>query len=128
MAEGIAQKWLYEHACCDWLAISAGTCAVEGVTTSKETISALSQRGIEFTGTSMPLTKEIAQGATVVLCMSTRHLLAASQFSDAACLLDPSGDIADPIGQDQSVYDELADTLEHLIARKLQSLTQRGAT
>tara|TARA_B110000263_G_C15022813_1_gene380339 strand:- start:40 stop:426 length:387 start_codon:yes stop_codon:yes gene_type:complete len=126
MAEGIAQKWLDENGFSDWLAVSAGIFATEGCPISDETISALSKRGISFSGTSKPITKEMATSATAILCMSKNHLLTAMQFADNAELLDPKGDIHDPIGQSQSVYDELASQMEVLISTKLKSLTSKG--
>jgi protein-tyrosine-phosphatase len=127
MAEGIAQKWLDNNGFNDWLAVSAGVFANEGNKTSEETVEALSQRGIVFDGTSLPLTEEMAKSAKAVLCMSLSHLFAVSQFTNKAELLDPSGDILDPIGQDQSTYDALAEQMEQLIATKLQLLTSEGA-
>lgn len=126
MAEGIAQKWLDDNGFVDWQAISAGVFAAQGRPTSEETIKALSQRGISFEGTSKVLTEEVAHAATVVLCMSQSHLIAASQFTNSVELLDPSGDIVDPIGKDQSVYDALAEQMEQLIEVRLKTLTSEG--
>ena len=120
MAEGFAQKWLEEHHQEGWLAISAGVFASDGIPTSEETISALSQYGISFDGSSTPLTQEMAKAATIVICMSSRHLSAVKQYTDCVELLDPSGDIVDPIGSGQSVYDELANHMEQLVANTLE--------
>ena len=94
------------------LAVSAGVHALKGMPTSEETVHALSHRGIAFEGTSKPLTPEMAKKAKVVFCMSKSHLNRAKQFTENVQLLDSEGDISDPIGQDQSVYDTLADYLE----------------
>jgi protein-tyrosine-phosphatase len=126
MAEGLAQKWLEDNGFSDWLAVSAGVSAFEGNPTSGETIEALSQRGIEFCGTSLPLTMEMASSAKKVFCMSQEHLFATSEFTENVELLDSSGDILDPIGQDQSVYDALAQQMEELISIKLKKLTSEG--
>ncbi len=126
MAEGLAQKWLEDNGFSDWLAVSAGVSAFEGNPTSGETIEALSQRGIEFDGTSLLLTKEMASSAKKVFCMSQEHLFATSEFTENVELLDSSGDILDPIGQDQSVYDALAQQMEELISIKLKTLTSEG--
>jgi protein-tyrosine-phosphatase len=126
LAEGIAQKWLDENGFSDWLAVSAGVFASEGCPTSEETIKALSQRGITFNGTSKGITKKMATSATAILCMSRSHLATVNQFVDNAELLDPSGDILDPVGQDQSVYDALAEQMDILISTKLTSLTNKG--
>jgi protein-tyrosine-phosphatase len=126
MAEGIAQKWLDDNGFTDWLAVSAGVSAAEGNPTSEETIKALSRRRISFDGTSKVLTREMARAADVVLCMSKRHLIATLMYTNNVELLDPSGDILDPIGQDQSVYDALATQMEKLIESKLKALTSEG--
>ena len=49
-----------------------------------------------------------------------------SEFTENVELLDSSGDILDPIGQDQSVYDALAQQMEELISIKLKKLTSEG--
>ena len=127
LAEGIAQKWLDKHGISNWLALSAGVYATEGSPTSIETLEALSVLGIDFRGVSTPLTPEMAQQADIVLCMTESHLSAVSMLTEKAELLDPLGDIADPIGQSQSVYDALADQLGKIIAQKLDILTRQGA-
>ncbi len=126
MAEGIAQKWLKEHNHEGWLAVSAGIYAIDGMSTSSETMQALESRGISYDGTSTLLTEEMAKAATVVLCMSESHLAVAKEFTDHAELLDPNGDIADPIGRGQSVYDVLASQMEKLIEHRLRSLIGQG--
>ncbi len=127
MAEGLAQKWLDDNGFSDWMAVSAGVFAFEGSPTSVETVEALSKQGIAFEGISKPLTQQMAISAKAVLCMSSDHLAAANQFTKNAALLDPNGDIPDPIGQDQSVYDALAVQMQLLLATKLRSLTGEGA-
>ncbi len=127
MAEGLANKWLKEHQQKGWLAVSAGIFASQGAPISPNTTEALSQRNIILDGKSKPLTQKMAEGAVTVLCMSVSHLEVAEQLTNNAELLDPRGDIIDPIGQDQEVYDALADHLEILIANKLKLLTHKGA-
>jgi len=127
MAEGLAQKWLNDNGFSDWLAVSAGVFAIKGSPTSDETVKALSSRGIEFMGTSTPFTQKMATAAKIVICMSRSHLAAATRFTENAVLLNPEGDIPDPVGQDQSVYDALAAQMEKIIATKLKALTSEGA-
>ena len=126
MAEGLAQKWFDNHGCTGWLAVSAGVCTVEGMPTSRETVESLAQHDIPFDGRSTPLTKEMAVGAQLVLCMSKAHLSIVSQYTSHAELLNPKGDIDDPIGQGQSEYDALASQMEPLIAKRLELLTHQG--
>jgi protein-tyrosine-phosphatase len=127
MAEGLANKWFIDHGYKEWLAVSAGIHAFEGMPASEGTIHALSERGITFEGTSKILTKEMAKEARVVFCMSKSHLATAERYADNAKLLDSGGNIADPIGQDQLAYDALANHLEELIASTLETLTKEGA-
>ena len=126
MAEGLAQKWLENHGCVGWLAVSAGVCTVEGMPTSRETVESLAQHDISFDGRSTPLTKKMAEGAQLVLCMSKTHLSIVNQHTSHAELLNPKGDIDDPIGQGQSEYDALALQMEPLIAQRLELLTHEG--
>jgi protein-tyrosine-phosphatase len=126
LAEGLANKWFDDHGYTEWIAVSAGTHAYEGMPTSEETIHALSDRGIAFEGKSKPLTKEMAQNATAVFCMSKSHVATAEQYTDNAKFLDPNGEISDPIGQNQLAYDTLANHLEELIASTLETLTKEG--
>jgi len=127
LAEGLANKWFIDHGFKEWLAVSAGIHAFEGMPTSEGTIQALSERGIAFDGTSKLLTSEMAKEAKVVFCMSKSHLSTAEHYSDHAKLLDSEGSISDPIGQDQAAYDALANHLEELIASTLEALTKEGA-
>ena len=81
MAEGLAQSWLENGGHKHWQAVSAGTFATEGAPTSKETLHALSQREIEFSGTSAPLTGEMIHSAHIVLCMTQSHMDMANQLA-----------------------------------------------
>ena len=127
LAEGIAQQWLEDHGHTDWMAVSAGTFAIKGSQPSEETINALSQRGIVYSGTTTPLTREMVCSANAVVCMSDSHLSIAKQYAEnpsSVRLLDPTGSINDPVGQDQSVYDVLADKMEQLISQLLKTMVQ----
>ena len=129
MAEGFAQDWLKKNDYRGWLAASAGTLASNGISTSNETKDALAQRGIAFSGTSTSLTGKMVHAAHIVLCMSTTHMDTARQLAgdDTTIeLLDPAGTIPDPAGQDQVVYDALADRLENLIAQRLELIIQKA--
>jgi protein-tyrosine-phosphatase len=128
MAEGLAQNWLEKGGHKHWQAVSAGTYALEGATTSRETLQALSQREIEFSGTSTPLTGDMIRSAHFVLCMTQSHIDMANQLSTDVTpieLLDPDGPISDPAGYDQLVYDALADKMERLVAQRLETIIQK---
>jgi protein-tyrosine-phosphatase len=129
MAEGLAQSWLENGGHKHWQAVSAGTFATEGAPTSKETLHALSQREIEFNGTSAPLTGEMIHSAHIVLCMTQSHMDMANQLAGDVTtieLLDPDGPIPDPAGYDQLVYDALADKMECLVAQRLETIIQKA--
>ena len=128
MAHGIAQEWLRKNGYEGWLAVSAGTFATEGAPASSETINALSQRGITFEGTSKPLTREMILSAHIVLCMSKTHVDTARQLSGESAkieLFDLDGPISDPAGQDQLVYDAIAEKMEKLIAQRLETIIKK---
>jgi len=125
MAEGIATNWLKEHGQSDWLAVSAGIHAVDGMATSAETIKALDGLEIAYEGTSTHLTNKMVKEAQIIFCMSKNHLAAVRHLSNRVELLDQDADILDPIGQDQSVYDALAEQMKLIISTKLGTLTKR---
>ena len=130
MAEGIAQQWLCEHDINSWQTVSAGISAFEGFPTSQEAIDALSKLGIEYEGTSKPLTQKMIAAANIVLCMTPSHLVEAQSLhkkSNHIELLDPGGSIMDPMGANQSVYDAIASQLQSLIAKRLKTLIQQEA-
>ena len=110
---------------------SAGVAAMDGLPTSHETIEALAKRDIDFDGRSTALTREMILKADLVLAMTAAHVSIAQSLveDDPAAMtriqqLDPNGDILDPIGQSQAVYDQLADELTSLIPERLQELLQ----
>ena len=112
---------------------SAGVGALNGVPTSPETVEALDRLGIRFEGgRSKSLTPEMIANADLVLAMTNSHAEAARRLvgdcpdeSAKIATLDPDGDIADPIGMPQHVYDELAAQLQQLIPRRLEELLQK---
>ena len=134
MAEAIARQWIAEGGLGkpeDGLAVSAGVFAGDGVPTSPESVQALSSLGIQFSGRSTPLTAEMVEQATCVWAMTESHAAAArtlvgvdSDAADKITLLDSDGDIADPFGQDQSVYDAVADRLLRVVPMRLSEWTR----
>jgi protein-tyrosine-phosphatase len=128
LAEGIArhlieQGLLGENA--DVFVASAGVAAGEGVPTTAETVAALADLGIDYVGTSKPLTAEMIRKADLVLAMTAGHVgvaraLADGDGDDKIRRLDPDADIEDPIGLDQSAYDALAGRLQTIISEQLR--------
>ncbi len=129
MAEAIARVH-FDGSRDDFFIGSAGVAAMDGFPTSPEAIEALERRGISFSGRSKALTPEMVQKADLVLCMTTSHQSAVEVFAagdeellERVHLLDPDGgDVADPIGQGQDVYDHVADQLARLIPSRVESL------
>ncbi|MCH2135357.1 MAG: hypothetical protein MK101_02115 [Phycisphaerales bacterium] len=127
MAEGIAQAHVRSSEL-DMFVASAGVAAVDGMPTSPETLTALNAMGIDFDGQSKALTREMVEGADAVFCMTRSHMSAARRIAGEGSgaehieLLDPSGDVDDPIGQGQAVYDDLAAHLQQLIPERLDQL------
>lgn len=118
MAEGIA-RWLAAEGRMpgvpqDTFFASAGIWASEGRRYSEETIRALAKLGIEADGRSTPLNAEMVRRADLVLTMTEQHAAAVRDLlgPDAAAatirVVDPEGDVPDPIGDDQERYDRLA--------------------
>ena len=125
MAEGLAAAYAKANKL-DVFVASAGVAAVDGMPTSPETVEALHRLGIEFQGHSIPLTADMIVKADVVYCMTASHLAAAqavlgrlegdhAEVSDRIQLLQSSGDVGDPIGSSQKVYDALAKHLQPII-------------
>ena len=132
MAEGIARRHLADRGE-DVFVASAGVAAMEGCSTSPETIRALDALGIGFEGCSTPLTPEMIRKASHVLCMTSSHAAAARAMvaDDEEAVariepLDPDGELPDPIGQGQQVYDALAARLLELIPDRLDTLLKEN--
>ena len=105
--------------------------AAEGLPPSLEALAVLDARKIPHSGLSKSLTAEMIQQAHLVLGMTQTHLadaraLIGDDKDQAAKILplDPKGDIADPIGASQSVYDSLVETFFELIPARLTELLE----
>ena len=132
MAEAIAQHWLDRGILPQdtrYLAVSAGISAGSGAPVSPETVAVLESIGIAHQGRSKPLTAEMIRQAEVVLCMSrgqadaARSLVADEpQHAAKIHLLDPEGDVDDPIGLGQKAYDALAQRFMESIPQRLQEV------
>ncbi len=127
MAEGIARTWLENNHIKGWEAMSAGTFAGEGYPTSRETVEALCHHGMELDGLSTPLTKELVDRASIVLCMTSTHCMDVASIAEDSSkveMLDPLGGIIDPVGCDQSVYDELAEEMLRIIPQRMSKIIE----
>jgi len=130
MAEGLALAYA-KAADLDVFVASAGVAAVDGMPTSPETTEALQRLGIEFQGHSKALTGEMVARADAIFCMTGAHVTAAkavlarlegdqAEAMDRIQLLQPSGDVPDPIGSSQRVYDALAEQLQPIIEDRMK--------
>lgn len=136
MAEAIADHWLRELATDDrpggepdWLVSSAGIAAGDGAPVASEAIAALAAMGIPHDGRSKQLTAAMIRGADLILGMTEGHVAAARSLvadspADARKVrsIDPSGDIEDPIGLGQDVYNEVARRMQELVPARLREL------
>jgi protein-tyrosine-phosphatase len=132
MAEAVARQAIesgnVNGAGRDVFVCSAGLAAWDGGPVSDETLAALARLGIEFDGHSKRLTGEMIRKAQVVLGMTRAHVLAARALvagephQEKVQLLDPSGDVEDPIGMTQSAYDALATRMAKVIPSRLSQL------
>ena len=128
MAEALARHWLDNEPPGDIgevFVASAGVSAAEGIPPTQESLIALKERGIHHDGLSKTLTAEMLNNADLVFCMTASHVAATwiitgDDNDDKIMRLDPSADIEDPMGSDQSAYDALADQFMELIPRRLK--------
>ncbi|MDC0428995.1 hypothetical protein OAL71_00300 [Phycisphaerales bacterium] len=130
LAEGIAREAVATGAISgletDLFVASAGVHAEDGMPISEESRAALARRGIEADGCSTRLTSEMIDRADLVLGMTESHVEAARMIAPGTQTpierLDPAGDIQDPIGQSQDVYDRVAARIEAVMPSRLQEL------
>lgn len=90
--------------------LSAGTFAMDGMPVSPEAVDVLQRQGIDISGhRSTALTTELIHQADVIYCMTRSHLSvilnSVPAVADRVFLIDPEGDIEDPIGGGVDVYD-----------------------
>jgi protein-tyrosine-phosphatase len=120
----IDQGLLGENA--DVFVASAGVGAVDGMPPTSEALATLRDMGIEYDGRSKPLTAQMIRNADLVLCMTAGQQSAArSMVGDDELqvekiqLVNPAGDVEDPIGLGQSAYDSLASKFNTLLPVRL---------
>ena len=121
MAAGLAVKALCDKFNCDANGLaehglcveSAGVFAFPGGRASPQAVEALEKLGADITQhVSQKLTSELINCSDVVFCFTGLHVSEARCLAPSATakirLLDPDGDIPDPIGADVSVYLDIA--------------------
>jgi protein-tyrosine-phosphatase len=107
---------------------SAGLGAWDGSPVSSETLETLRKRDIRFDGHAKRLTPEMVRRASLVLAMTRSHVMGARALvggephQDKVHLVDPAGDMEDPIGMGQAAYDALAERLDRVLPGRLREL------
>lgn len=107
---------------------SAGVSALSGGPATPEGVSALRRMGIDpGSHRAASLTREMVEEAEVVFGMTPAHVEAARRLAPGAAskvhLLDPDGgEVPDPIGGDDGVYDRAAARIAALVRRRIQEL------
>jgi protein-tyrosine phosphatase len=108
----------------DWRVQSAGTWAQNGQAASRYSREILAERGLDISGhTSQVITKELLQGADLVLCLETGHAEALrAEFPHHAgkifLLTEMVGhrySIADPYGGPRFAYERMIDDVTQLV-------------
>ncbi|MEM1013030.1 MAG: Sua5/YciO/YrdC/YwlC family protein [Planctomycetota bacterium] len=107
--------------------ISAGTGAMPGMRATPAAADAVQSLGGDLSGhRSSPLDVAMIHRADLIIAMTAAHrqgvLGLVPSAADKLVLLDPDGDIEDPIGADASTYMRLAEKLETLVDDRLAAL------
>jgi protein-tyrosine phosphatase len=141
MAESIARRLIAQHlgVSDDQLeskgmnVLSAGSWAMPGSKATPQAVDAVKEIGADLSKhRSRPLSVELIHQADVIFAMGKSHLQAVAALvptaAEKTAMLDPSGDVEDPIGGDASLYNELAISLKALIEKRLKETVLPGVT
>ena len=104
--------------------LSAGTFAMPGLRATPQGVDAVAALGADLKShRSRPVVPELAHQADQIFVMGRAHaqgvLAIAPSVASRVRLLDPDGDVEDPIGGDLSLYSELAKRFVGLIGDRL---------
>jgi protein-tyrosine-phosphatase/tRNA A37 threonylcarbamoyladenosine synthetase subunit TsaC/SUA5/YrdC len=126
LAEALCKKQLADRLGCTveelpsrgYQVMSAGVSATEGEAAAAEAEQVARSYGADLSAhRSQPLTAELAKRADYLVGMTKSHLRAVTdyfgQLGNVPRLLDPAGDIADPLGGDQPIYDSCGQQIWH---------------
>lgn len=130
MAEAIAREVIARlpESALKIVAESAGISAMPGGGASDEAVAAAATYGASLSRhMSRVLTAELIARAEVIFTMTPEHRRAvvaiAPEAADKVMTLDPSGEgVPDPIGGDQSIYNDTAKRLHELVSRRIEEL------
>jgi protein-tyrosine phosphatase len=105
--------------------ISAGLYASAGVGATEPAIEAMRAEGLDLSGhRSQPLTAELIDRADIILTMTEAHRLGVvglAPWAEAKThRLDPSSEVADPIGADTQTYQRTAAQMRQRLAEWLK--------
>ncbi|HVZ93987.1 MAG TPA: Sua5/YciO/YrdC/YwlC family protein [Phycisphaerales bacterium] len=109
---------------------SAGTSASSGSPVTDESVESLRKLGINLgPHRSTPLTRELIAEADAIFTMTSAHLASVNRLDPESAgkaeLLDPGGDIPDPIGGPQHLYDETALRLRDAVGSRLDEILRK---
>jgi protein-tyrosine-phosphatase len=141
MAEAIARAMVAERGLADIAVSSAGTSAWDGAPASDPALLVAMEHDMDITGhRSRVLSREIVEGADLILTMGPHHLERAVAFSgrgksylltDYASRGASSAPVADPFGGDLEAYrttfDELQATITQVLDRIETDIGSKGA-
>jgi protein-tyrosine-phosphatase len=126
MAEAIARALIAEAGRASEVEVaSAGANAPDGAAATDKAHDAVEKLGYDMAPHwSRQLTPEMLRSADRVFVMTGSHLrFAQAMAPDASIeLLDPLGEVPDPYGGSQALYDETARHLERIIRERLPSM------
>ncbi|HTU20056.1 MAG TPA: Sua5/YciO/YrdC/YwlC family protein [Gemmataceae bacterium] len=136
LAEALFKKRLADRLGCaieelpgrGYQVMSAGLSAAGGRPAAAEAEQVARGYGADLSAhRSQPLTLELAAQADLLVGMTQSHLRALTDYfghlGASPRLLDPAGDIADPIGGDQPVYDECGQQIWELLESLAAEIT-----
>jgi protein arginine phosphatase len=112
-----------------WQIDSAGMFAGNGSPATYEAQLAAAKLGASLDRhVSQPLTAELVDNASHIYCLTQDHVRSVLALAPSAVgkvsLLDPNGgDVPDPIGGTQDVYDETANVLKGMVQARLKEIS-----
>lgn len=135
MAAALCEKKLSEELNCTvdeievrgYKIASAGLMGGTGIPASKEVVSICAREGIELSKhRSRALTSAEAEVSDYIFAMSKNHRERVLEICPAAAekclLLDAGGEISDPIGAGDDVYEECAKQIERALAERIDEI------
>jgi protein-tyrosine phosphatase len=139
LSEALCKKRLAEKLGCaveelparGYHVLSAGLAATRGAPAAVEAEEVARRYGADLAAhRSQPLTAELATRADYILGMTRSHVRTLLDYFGSGGgtlrLLDPAGDIADPIGCEQSVYDGCGQQIWQLLEPLVEEITNNA--